>query len=44
MEKDNEISKDEHHNYSDEVQKITDEFTHKVDDTVKGKEKEILTI
>ena len=27
----NEISKDEHHTYSDEVQKLTDEFIGKVE-------------
>lgn len=44
MEKNNEISKDEHHTYSDEVQKLTDEFISKVDKNVKSKENEILTI
>ena len=44
MEKDNEISQDEHHNYADEVQKLTDEFIKKVDNTTKTKEEEILTI
>lgn len=44
MEKNNEISKDEHHTYSDEIQKLTDEFISKVDKNVKSKESEILTI
>lgn len=44
MEKDNEISKDEHHDYADEVQKLTDEFIQKVDKLAGAKEKEILTI
>lgn len=44
MEKNNEISKDEHHTYSDEVQKLTDEFISRVDKNVKSKESEILTI
>ncbi len=44
MEKDNEISKDEHHDYADEVQKLTDEFIQKVDKLAEAKEKEILTI
>lgn len=44
MEKSNEISKDEHHTYSDEVQKLTDEFIGKVDASVKSKENEIITI
>ena len=43
MEKDNEISKDEHHDHADEVQKLTDEFIKKIDVTVKTKEEEILT-
>ncbi|MEM6338633.1 MAG: ribosome recycling factor [Pseudomonadota bacterium] len=44
MEKSNEISKDEHHTYSDEVQKLTDEFIGKVETSVKSKENEIITI
>ncbi len=44
MEKGNEISKDEHHTYSDEVQKLTDEFIGKVEANVKSKENEIITI
>jgi len=44
MEKDNEISKDEHHDHADEIQKLTDEFISKIDGTVKSKEEEILTI
>lgn len=44
MEKDNEISKDEHHDYSEEVQKITDDFVNLVDETIKNKEKDILKI
>lgn len=44
MEKSNEISKDEHHTYSDEVQKLTDEFINKVDTHVKSKEHEIITM
>lgn len=44
MEKDNEISKDEHHAQSDEVQKLTDEFIGKVDKTVTSKESEMLSI
>ncbi len=44
MEKNNEISKDEHHTYSDEVQKLTDEFINKVETSVKSKENEIITI
>jgi ribosome recycling factor len=44
MEKDNEISKDEHHNFSEEIQKLTDDFITKVDANTKQKEQEILNI
>lgn len=44
MEKDGEISKDDHHNMGEEIQKITDEFTDKVDQHVKTKEQEILKV
>jgi ribosome recycling factor len=44
MEKDNQISKDEHHSYSEEIQKLTDEFISKIDSAVKNREEEILTI
>lgn len=44
LEKDNQISKDDHHNQSEEVQKLTDDFSKKVDDILVSKEKEILTI
>ncbi len=44
MEKDSEISKDEHHTQSDEVQKLTDEFIGKVDKTITSKEAEMLSI
>ena len=44
MEKDNEISKDEHHQYSEEIQKLTDDFSKRVDSFVEVKEKEILTV
>jgi ribosome recycling factor len=44
MEKDNEISKDEHHQYSEEIQKLTDEFSKKIDSFMETKEKEILTV
>jgi ribosome recycling factor len=43
-EKDSLISKDEHHSLSEEIQKLTDEFSDKVDNHVKQKEQEILTI
>lgn len=44
LEKDGDISKDEMHGKSEEVQKITDEFIKKVDDAYAIKEKEILTV
>ncbi len=44
MEKDNIIAKDDHHNLSEEIQKLTDEYSAKVDLHVKQKEQEILTI
>ena len=44
LENDKQISKDEHHDFGTEIQKITDEFIEKVDQHVKTKEQEILTI
>jgi ribosome recycling factor len=44
LEKDSVISKDDHHNLSDEIQKLTDEFCAKVDVHVKQKEQDILSI
>jgi ribosome recycling factor len=44
LEKDSAISKDEHHNLSEEIQKITDEYSTKVDLHIKQKEQEILTV
>ncbi|WPY00256.1 Ribosome-recycling factor [Candidatus Trichorickettsia mobilis] len=44
LEKNNEISKDEHHNLSEDIQKLTDEFSNKIDSFIKQKEQEILTI
>ncbi len=43
-EKNSEISKDEMHAESDEVQKLTDEYVAKVDDAFKSKEEEIMTV
>ncbi len=42
MEKDGDVSKDEHHQKSDEIQKLTDEFIKKIDETLAAKEKEIM--
>lgn len=44
LEKDSLITKDEHHNLSEGIQKLTDEYSSKVDQHVKQKEQEILTI
>ena len=44
MEKDGEISKDEHKKISDEIQKLTDKLVGKVDDHLKSKEQEIMNI
>lgn len=42
QEKDGAISKDDHHHKSDEIQKLTDEFIKKIDDSLAAKEKEIM--
>ena len=42
MEKDGEISKDDHTKRSEQIQKLTDEFVKKIDDNTAAKEKEIL--
>ena len=44
MEKDGDISQDDHRKYSEEVQKITDQFVTKVDDALKIKEAEITQV
>lgn len=44
MEKSKEISQDEMHSGFDEIQRITDDGTSMVDDLVKAKEKDILTL
>ena len=43
-EKDGAISKDQHHDYSEIVQKVTDDFIGQIDNTLKGKDDEILQI
>jgi len=40
-EKDNEISKDEHHDYSGEIQELTDTYVGKIDESMANKEVEI---
>lgn len=44
MEKDNIIAKDEHRSLSEDIQKLTDDFTSKIDVLVKQKEQEVLTM
>lgn len=44
MEKNNDISEDDHHKLSEKVQKLTDDFNSKIDHLVQTKEKDILTI
>jgi len=43
-EKDGDISQDEMHGKSDEIQKATDEFVKKIDDLFAEKEKDIMTV
>lgn len=44
MEKDKMISEDEMRKYSDEIQKVTDEFISKIDTELKNKEQEIMKL
>ncbi|MBO6688065.1 MAG: ribosome recycling factor [Henriciella sp.] len=44
MEKDGEISEDDHRSLTDEVQKLTDTFVGKVDEALKNKEAEIMQV
>ncbi len=44
MEKDGNISEDDHRSLSDEVQKLTDTFVGKVDEALKNKEAEIMQV
>lgn len=44
LEKDGEISEDEHKKLSDEIQKLTDKFVGKIDEHLKSKEQEIMNI
>lgn len=44
MEKDGDISEDEMHKYSDEVQKMTDKYVKDIEDRVKSKESDIMKI
>lgn len=44
MEKDGEISEDEHRSKSDDVQKLTDDFIKQIDESLKAKEAEIMQV
>lgn len=44
LEKDSKISEDEHHDYADEIQKLTDDFIKKIDQILQQKEKDILQV
>jgi ribosome recycling factor len=44
MEKDHEISKDEHHHWSDQIQQLTDGHIKKIDQALAQKEEEILQV
>jgi ribosome recycling factor len=44
LEKDHKINEDEHRKRSGEIQKLTDEFVKKVDDTLAAKEKDIMHV
>lgn len=44
MEKDNEISEDESHQYQDEVQKMTDSVIKQIDDALASKQEEIMQV
>mgnify|MGYP001174862162 FL=1 len=43
-EKDGDISKDEHHDYEVETQKLTDEYVKKIDEAYHNKEQEIMQV
>jgi ribosome recycling factor len=44
MEKASEISEDDLHYYEDEVQKLTDKYTKKIDELAKSKQEEIMHV
>ncbi|HJV30624.1 MAG TPA: ribosome recycling factor [Bacillales bacterium] len=44
LEKNGEITEDAHRNYSDDVQKLTDDHINKIDQITKDKEKEIMEV
>jgi ribosome recycling factor len=42
--KDNHVSEDEEHEYMDKIQKMTDKHIEKIDEMLKDKEKEVMTV
>jgi ribosome recycling factor len=44
MEKDGEISEDEHRQYNDEIQKLTDDFVKQIDEALAHKQEEIMQV
>ena len=44
LEKNNEITEDEHRGYSDDIQKLTDAHIQKIDEVAKDKEKDIMSV
>lgn len=44
MEKDGDISQDAQHEYGDEIQKLTDVYVKKIDDTLANKEQDIMQV
>ncbi len=44
QEKDGKISKDEHHDHGEEIQKLTDEYVKKIDEALEAKESEIMQV
>lgn len=44
MEKDHEISEDEHRAWADDIQKMTDDFIHNIDEALTRKEEEIMQV
>ena len=44
QERDGDMSQDEHHAWSDDVQKMTDDFIHRIDEAVAAKDAEIMQV
>jgi len=44
MEKDGDISEDEHRQYNDEIQKLTDDFVKQIDEALSHKQEEIMQV